>query len=242
MHLSDIYPLTTFLYFLPSVFCGHVNFALEMLQGRFFFRAKKANKNIHPDSDLKKIPFVHHSTFFQDGGDGGDALSPLKFITEAPPLSHPPSLSLSRRTDWVPRELHFRHYCQVPLTPFFLPFYLQQLIRVPLPFSLLDDVSASLVKPFRFSESESASRLFSAGPSSLGNWGVSVKTKTLHFKLFHRGLRLEPINGRMANNLPLWQLHHGRCWDVSIILSESREGKSIAWHEIWLRTSQLQPV
>ena len=87
------------------------------------------------------------------GGSQSFVLFPLKFITEAPHLTPP------HRTDRVPRELHFRHYCQVPLTPFVLPFYLQQLIRVPLPFSLLDVARASPVKPFHFSEEESASIL-----------------------------------------------------------------------------------
>lgn len=182
------------------------------------------------------------------GGGGGDhnrlCFFPIKIHHWSPPLpSFPP---LAGHT--VPRELHFRHYCQVPLTPFFLPFYLQQLIRVPLPFSLLDDVSASLVKPFHFSEEESASKLlffssfFFLWASSLGNWGVSVSKRKLLTSNYFAGPSFEPLNGRIANNLPFWQLRHGRCWDVSIILSESREGKSIAWHEIWLRTSQLQPV
>lgn len=62
------------------------------------------------------------------------SFSPLKFITEDPPPSSPGTLPRPRpplTQDRVPRELHFRHYCQAPLTPFFLPFYLQQLIRVP---------------------------------------------------------------------------------------------------------------
>lgn len=80
--------------------------------------------------DQQKIPFVHPSTFFLERVKVSIVPFLLKFITDAP---SPPTSQ-----DRVPRELHFRHYCQVPLTPFVLPFYLQQLIRVPLPFSLLD--------------------------------------------------------------------------------------------------------
>lgn len=158
------------------------------------FRGRKANKNIHPHSDIKKNPLCPTQHFLareREGGGGSQSfvLFPLKFITEAlPPSSH--------RTDRVPRDLHFRHYCQVPLTPFFLPFYLQQLIRVPLPFSLLDDVSVSPVKPFHFSARRISKRtVFCVGLSSVGNWGVSVKTKTLHFKLFRKASVLNPLMG-----------------------------------------------
>lgn len=154
------------------------------------------------------------------------AFFPLKFITEA----HP-SLPFSPLTGHtVPRELHFRHYCQVPLTLFFLPFYLQQLIRVPLPFSLLDDVSASLVKPFHFSEEEPAPKLFIlsfffCGPHLLEIEGLVCQNENSSLQIISQGLRFEPINGRMANNLPFltaasWTML--RCFD-NIIREQRRE-------------------
>jgi len=174
--------------FILDFICARVNFATRNAAGKVF-RPKEANKNINTINIYIYISLL--SAFFQRVGGFsvvGGAL-PIKIHLRNPPSPH--------RTDRVPRELHFRHYCQVPLAPFFLPFYLQQLIRVPLPFSLLDEVSASHVKPFHFSGGVISVQagyfcFFCTAPSQ-GNWGVSVRTNTLHFKLFQGPFVWNPL-------------------------------------------------
>lgn len=125
---------------------------------------KKARKKIF--NAIKKISFVHRLFCSDSGGGGGgwgaQTLFPIKIHHWTPPPLYSPLLPpplLAGQTE-SHESSTFAITVKYPWLLSFCPFYLHQLIPVPMPFSLLEDVSASLVKPFHFPEEESTSTFF----------------------------------------------------------------------------------
>lgn len=117
-----------------------------------------------PEWVSRKIPFVDSLS-----GDWGRCESDftIKIHHWSSPPSHPPpfcsTVSPPHRTG-SPESSTFAITVKYPWLLSFCPFYLQQLIRVPLPFSLPDEsphlsLSFFLRSPFTFLQSESASGL-----------------------------------------------------------------------------------